>query len=146
VIYWDSSALIKKYLKEVGTESVRRWLSEDSLIVTSQLSYAEIQATFARKSREKTLPPKDYRSIRRSFDADWKAMFIVYIDDVLLPIIRRLVESHPLRGADSVQLASALYVSERIRPEPLQFACADTHLLHAAIAEGMNGLNPLEMD
>ena len=143
MIYWDSSALVKKYLKEEGTDRVRRWLAEDSLLVTSQLTYAEIHATFARKAREGALAPDDCKKIGQTFEADWNAMFIVHLDDVLLPGIRRVVSRHPLRGADSIHLASALYVSERIRQRPLPFACADCRLLQAVKAEGMEGWNPL---
>lgn len=142
--YWDSSALIKKYLKEDGSHNVQQRLSEDPFLVTSQLTYAEIHATFARKQRENDISLNDYQKICKFFETDWKAIFIVRLDDALLPEIRNLVGKHPLRGADSVHLASAIYVSGQTKQRRLPFACADNRLLHAAVAEGLKGWNPLE--
>lgn len=143
MIYWDSSALIKKYLKEDGSDIVLQWLSVDSIVTTSQLTYAEIHATFARKMREKAISHKTFEDIRALFEADWKAMTIVRIEDKLLTKISSLLTRHPLRGADSVHLASALYVSEYSRSKSLPFACADKKLLEAAVDEGLDGWNPL---
>lgn len=144
MIYWDSSALIKKYLMENGSDAVLQKLSADPLIVTSQLAYPEILATFARKLREKAMPAKAYQSACHSFEADWKAMTIVHLDDAILSRVRNLLARHQLRSADVVHLASALYVAERTRFPSLPFACADNRLLHAAGQEGLEGWNPLE--
>lgn len=139
MIYWDSSALIKKYLKEDGSNSVLQLLSTDPLLATSQLTYAEAHATFARKLREKEISLKTYQGACSMFEADWKAMAIVRMEDKILPKIRSLLAKHPLRSADSVHLASALYVSEYSRYNALPFACADKKLLQAAISEGLAG-------
>lgn len=143
MIYWDSSALIKKYLREEGSDVVHRRLKADSVVITSQIAYAEVHATFARKLREKAFSTRIHQKICRLFDADWKAMIIVRMDDVLLPVIRDLLVRHPLRSADSIHLASAVHVSERARHSSLSFACADEKLLEAAIKEGLAGWNPL---
>lgn len=143
MIYWDSSALIKKYLKEDGSDTVLQWLSIDPVLTTSQLTYAEVHATFARKLRNKDISPKTYEGTCSLFESDWKAMVIVRMEDKLLPKISSLLTRHPLRGADSVHLASALYVSEYSRCKSLPFACADKKLLQAAIDEGLSEWNPL---
>lgn len=143
MIYWDSSALVKKYLKENGSDTVLQWLSKDHNLVTSQLTYAEVHATFARKLREKEISSKIYQEVCSLFEADWKAIAVVRVEDKLLPKIRSLLMKHPLRSADGVHLASALYVSECSRHNPLPFACADNKLLQAAVSEGLEGWNPL---
>lgn len=143
MIYWDSSALIKKYLREEGSDTVLQWLLVDHVLTTSQLTYAEIHATFARKLRDKEISHETYEEIRSLFDSDWKAMTIVRMEDNLLPKISAILTRQPLRGADAVHLASALYVSECSRFNPLPFACADIKLLEAAVKEGLDGWNPL---
>lgn len=143
MIYWDSSALIKKYLKEDGSKAVLQWLGTVSVLATSQLTYAEVHATFARKLREKDISLKTYKDTCSLFEADWKAMAIVRVEDKLLPKIRSLLTKHPLRSADSVHLASAIYISEYSSNNPLPFACADNKLLQAAISEGLVGWNPI---
>jgi len=143
LIYWDASALVKKYLSETGSDTVRQWLAKDPVLVTSQLAYAEIHATFARKRRERDISSLDYQRVCRIFEADWQAITVVQLDDRLLPTIRSLLSRHPLRGADSVHLASALYTAEQAQLRPLPFACADNRLLQAARKEGLDGWNPL---
>lgn len=143
MIYWDSSALIKKYLKEDGSNAVLRRLSTDPVLATSQLTYAEIHATFARKLREKEISLKAYHGACSLFEADWKAMVIVRMEDKLLPKIRFLLTKYPLCSADSIHLASALYVSEYSRYSALLFACADKKLLQAAVSERLEGWNPV---
>lgn len=143
MIYWDSSALIKKYLKEGGSNAVLQRLSTDPILATSQLTYAEIHATFARKLREKEISLKTYQGICSLFEADWEAMAIVLMEDKLFPKIRSLLTKHPLRSADTVHLASALYVSEYSRYIALPFACADKKLLQAAVSEGLAGWDPV---
>jgi len=143
LIYWDASALVKKYLSETGSETVRQWLAKDTVLVTSQLTYVEIHATFARKKRERDISPSDYQRVCRTFETDWQAITVVQLDDRLLPKIRYLLSRHPLRSADSVHLASALYISEQAQLRPLPFACADDRLLQAARREGLDGWNPL---
>lgn len=143
MIYWDSSAVIKKYLSEEGSDVVHLRLKADSVVITSQITYAEVYATFVRKMREKAFSTQTHQKICRMFDADWKAMIIVRMDDVLLPVIRDLLIRHPLRSADSIHLASAVHVSERARHSSLSFACADEKLLQAAKKEGLAGWNPL---
>jgi len=48
---------------------------------------------------------------------------------------RRLLEIHPLRAADSLQLAAALVASEE-KPSQLPFVSLDRNLARAAEKEG----------
>jgi len=47
-----------------------------------------------------------------------------------------LLRIHPLRAADSLQLAAALTVAEQ-EPSSLSFVCLDQRLAEAAIREGL---------
>lgn len=47
----------------------------------------------------------------------------------------RLLRMHPLRAADSLQLAAAVVTSEN-RPNTLKFVCLDERLRNAAEKEG----------
>ena len=84
MIYWDSSALVKKYLQEDGSSLVLNWLKNDQQIVTSQLAFVEIHTTFARKKREAAFPPGAGETLADLFTKDWKAMIVVKMDDFLL--------------------------------------------------------------
>lgn len=54
---------------------------------------------------------------------------------------RRLIQTHPLRGADAVHLSSALWVGEEIG-HPLRFIASDGPLLRAATIEGLEVMDP----
>lgn len=143
MIYWDSSAFVKKYLREVGSNAVVRRLAGDPAVATSILSYAEIRAVFARKARERNVTAAVLERLNRSFDADWQSLIVVRVNDFILPAVRDVLDRHPLRGADAVHLASALYLARRTRSSNLGFACADDRLREAAGAEGLAAWNPL---
>ena len=57
----------------------------------------------------------------------------------LLPDIRRILQRHPLKGADAVHLASACLVIRGANAAGLEarFACDDRGLATAAVAEGL---------
>jgi len=141
LIYLDSSALIKNYSQEPGTHRVREILSGADGCSISKIGYAEICAAFGRKNREN---PKDRRvhlvGFQR-FQEDWKLLNIVEVEDDLLPVIRSLTEKYPLRGADAIHLASALWL-ERVLRDEVTFVAADGRLLEAARDEKLKTVNP----
>ena len=143
MIYWDSSAFVKKYLREEGSNAVVDRLTGDPAVATSILSYAEIHAVFARKARERNVSAAALERLSRSFDSDWQSLVVVRVNDAILPAVRDVLIRHPLRGADAVHLASALYLARQTRSSNLCFACADDRLLQAAAAEGLKAWNPL---
>jgi len=141
LIYLDSSALIKNYSQEPGTHRVREILSGADGCSISKIGYAEICAAFGRKNREN---PKDRRvhliGFQR-FQEDWKLLNIVELEDDLLPVICGLTEKYPLRGADAIHLASALWL-ERVLRDEVTFVAADGRLLEAARDEKLKTVNP----
>ena len=141
MIYLDSSALIKNYSQEPGTHRVREILSGADGCSISKIGYAEICAAFGRKNREN---PKDRRvhliGFQR-FQEDWKLLNIVELEDDLLPVICGLTEKYPLRGADAIHLASALWL-ERVLRDEVTFVAADGRLLEAARDEKLKTVNP----
>ena len=141
MIYLDSSALIKNYSQEPGTHRVREILSGADGCSISKIGYAEICAAFGRKNREN---PKDRRvhliGFQR-FQENWKLLHIVELEDDLLPVICGLTEKYPLRGADAIHLASALWL-ERVLDDKITFVAADGRLLEAARDEKLKTVNP----
>jgi len=71
LIYWDSSAFVKKYLREEGSAAVVHRLTDDPAVATSILSYAEIRAVFARKASEEGAGPGSLTHSGGVGTADW---------------------------------------------------------------------------
>lgn len=142
MIYFDSSALVKRYLREAGTESVNAILLSEKTIATSKLAYPEILSAFMRKHRAGELAQKPLRSVIDQFESDWKHFFVIEFHDDLFPAIKALIEEYPLKGADTVHLSSALWL-KHIAREDLKFVASDLNLLKAAESENLHVINPI---
>jgi uncharacterized protein len=145
VLYLDSSALIKHYQIERGTEELDKKLEAElatsGAVFTSVLTYAEIHAVFSRRARERLISPTECSEMQGNFDADWRSGFThVPIDSSVLSFVRQIVNSHPLKGSDAIHLASALSMGDRVRhgriarpAEPVVIASSDRQMITAAI-------------
>ncbi len=129
IVYADTSALVKLFLREPGSEAFADFLRYKEL-ATSSLSFAEAQATFARRLREGWLDDHSFEQVQSQFAAAWNATVEVLLDAEVQAAIPDLCRRHPLRGGDAIQLSSALFLFH----EGLNvvFACADSRLLGAA--------------
>ncbi len=146
--YFDTSALIKRYITETGSGWVRQFFPSphDHLFITCRLTIPEMYSAFARRRREGAVSQENYTTNIRAFDHDSMTIyrFIELTADVTR-LSRRLLEQYPLRANDAVQLASALIANRSLVDAglpPLLFLCADKRLLDIAIAEALTGDNP----
>ncbi len=116
-------------------------MADGERAATTPLTCAEIHATFARRGREGLLGPDELDRLQQQFAEDWDELLRVPTLDGVLALVPGLCARHPLRGADALQLASALF----LRQEGLEvtFACADHALLGAAAGEGLAVFNPV---
>ena len=140
MIYLDTSALIKRFVKEKGSLLVQSLVQQPEGVATAKIAYAEIFAGFARKLREGHLSKPLHALACRQFDGDWPAYLRVDLQDNVLFLARDLVQRHPLRGFDAVHLASALSLKNALGEE-VTFAAADGRLLRAAEAEKLEAMN-----
>jgi predicted nucleic acid-binding protein len=136
IVFFDTSALIKRYLEETGSDAVAELCSSASLAAASQLLYAEMIATFARKRREDPSNAAVIDQRLQAFRTDFQTLTRIALDDDVHRRVDDLLGRHPLRGADAVHLASAVLVRDVLQ-EQVTFACADQRLVDAARAEGL---------
>ena len=139
--YFDSSALVKKYVQESGSDAVVDLLQSAVMPVTSKLAYPEILSGLGRKKREKEIGEKEYKSALSDFESDWTAFLIIEYQDELLAIIRLLASKHQLKGADLVHLASVLWLQKSVREEVALIA-SDVQLLKSSRLEKVEVINP----
>lgn len=140
MIFADTSALIKLYIDERGSETMAELVGSRTLCV-SDLAYAEAHAAFARRRRDGVDDEATYARLVERFDAEWRGLVHVTLQVDVLEAIPPLCKRHPLRVGDAIQLASALKLA-RVGHSPT-FACNDARLLAAAAAEGLEVVDPV---
>lgn len=136
ILYLDTSALVKIYVEEKGSDEVRAQADQAEAVATSRIAYAEARAALARKLRERGLSRKGYRSVVEDLNQDWDDYFIVDLSDGVIKSAGMLAERHALRGADAIHLASALALGKR-SDSNVMFFCFDGRLTFAARKEGL---------
>lgn len=52
ILYCDTSALVKLYIEEAGSDEVREQSPSHTVIATSRIAWAEFHAALARRGRE----------------------------------------------------------------------------------------------
>jgi len=134
ITFFDASALVKRYVSEPGSGTVRSLLRRKHRAV-SALSSVEIPAALWRRVREGDIDEKAVRRQVARIVSDLRHFDVVEPRGRVLALARDLVERHPLRAYDAVQLASALHLA-RATGLSLAFASADVALGEAAEAEG----------
>lgn len=140
MIYLDTSALIKRFVAEKGSEVVQALFRRSEPIATAKIAYAEAYAGLTRKHREGSLSRGDYEQICRRFELDWRFYVRVDLGDEVLSLARDLIKRGALRGFDAIHLASAV-ILENALGERVTFVAADKRLLRAAGREKLETLD-----
>lgn len=135
IVYFDTSALLKRYVVEAGSEAVAALWKQATASAASQILYAEVIASFARKRREQPDTATALDQALLLFRNDWPGLHRIDVDGEVNLHVDELLSRHPLRGADAIHLASALRLRELVQGD-ITFACADGALVNAARAEG----------
>ena len=110
MIFLDSSALVKRYIKEIGTDHVNAIFSSSPLMAASKLAYPEILSAFMRKRRADELSRSLLHSVMNKFENDWTSFFVIELSDEVLRPAKRIIEKYALKAADAVHLASASWL------------------------------------
>ena len=141
ILYLDTSALVKLYVQEVGSADVNDWLKDADAAATSWVAYAEARAAFARGLREGITGREHHAERVGQFNRDWDALIRVELTPPVARNAGDLAEVYGLRGFDSIHLASALWLRDKVNPAPVAFAAFDRRLLAAAEGAGFERLS-----
>ena len=137
ILFCDTSALIKLYIVEDGSDALKTQLSSAEAVAVCRIAWAEAHAALSRRARE---VPKDaftIEQVKAALVADWQHFVVLEIDQPLVERAGEYADTFALRGYDSIQLAAA-FETGRISQLPIFFACFDTRLNKAAKLLGMS--------
>ena len=139
IVYFDTSALFKLFVTEAGSAEVQAVRRQAGMAAAVLVSYAEVQAAFARRIREQPSIAASLRLDQKDFVADWANWAVIGLDQSLMQQAAHLADAFALRGYDSIQLAAAAYTQKQSQTT-ITFACFDERLNKAAALMGMTAV------
>lgn len=140
IVFFDTSALLKLFIREQHSEAVCVASKAASLTVVSQLTWVEMCAALGLKQRTRQIDaPQATRALQELRD-EWDRYSKLAIDQALIVTAGELALTFGLRAYDSLQLASAQRAHSQTG-NTLAFACFDKQLNAAAVALGIATLS-----
>lgn len=136
ILYRDSSALVKRYVVEIGSEAVVQAIAQADAVGTAVIARAEVAAALAKAVRTATLSPDEALTCLKQFRSDWPHLVRSRVTETLVAYADRLVWHHQLRGFDAVHLAAALLWQD-VLGETVTMATFDLKLWQAAAQSGL---------
>lgn len=146
--FFDSSAIVKRYVRETGTAWVRRLTrrGQPDPIYLARITAVEVTAAIARRRQTGKPAPARAQSLFALFRGHLARRYlIVEITPILIADAMRMADIHELRAYDAVQLAAALELNRRwlaagVGSVTLVSAARDLNA--AALAEGLTVDDP----
>jgi len=143
--YLETSALVKLYVRESGTERVlalANRATENRLAVLA-LTQVEFRSAVRRRERNGEIPPLVATQLLETFKRHLETRFVSQmINDFVLDVASALVDRHALRAYDAVQLAGYVALRSSAGADEPVFVCSDHALLAGARQEGIPVLDP----
>ena len=133
--FWDASAIVPLLVSEPASRTVLGLAERDPEMLVWWGTPVECVSAVARREREGALSPADVSEAVRRLRGIAAAWQEVLPADSVRVSAQRLLRVHPLRAADSLQLAAALLACEQ-DPPSLELVCLDDRLAEAAGREG----------
>jgi predicted nucleic acid-binding protein len=147
--YFDTSAIVKRYHKEIGSDVLDRIFELKVGFVTSLWTILEFIVAFSFMVRRKELSRETFNTVISLFLKEVLDMFIITsVNDELIASATLMATKHPLPSADCLQLASVKSLSSALElvKERVVLVCSDKELCKAAKKEGIEFINPEEKD
>lgn len=143
-LFFDTSALVKRYAEEPGTDSVDALVeADDAAVFVTSITVVEMTSAFRRKNNRGECSTETMHELLSAFFTDALTEFVVLpMDEALFEWSIDLVFEDDLRTLDSLQLAAALALAND--HDEVTFVCADARLVSVARSRGLDGLNPTE--
>jgi predicted nucleic acid-binding protein len=135
-LYLDTSALIKRYVEEPGSEDVLDWMDLAAMIGTALITRAEVGSAITRIARINNLNSQVSDKALDKFRFEWNNFNRLPINEELIARADFLACQHSLRGYDSVHLAASLIWQEALML-PVTLATYDQELASAGKKSGL---------
>ena len=114
-IYLDTSALIKNYIEESGSDSITKMMYEADKIYVSYITRIECISTFRRILHEENITEEEYKRLKNELLYDFKYYTEIETKKAL-DNCENVIDKYQLKTLDSIQLSSAMYIKNHCCP------------------------------
>ena len=133
--YFDTSVLVKTYVKESGSSRGRQ-LARTRQVITSSITGVEMLSAFRRNLASGSIDEGAYSAIVTRFSLHRQKLRLVELTAAVLENAERYVSDFDLRALDAIHIASAMISRERF-PKGLLFITADSRQRDVALQLGL---------
>lgn len=130
-VFFDSSAFVKRYVSEAGTDTVLEWCDRATEIGLSGIALPEIISAFCRLRREGKITDTQYRQLKSLLLADIEDAAVCDLAPAVLGLAVSSLETNALRGMDAIHIGSAVALQADV------FISADMRQCEAAARAGL---------
>ena len=139
ILFCDTSALVKLYVLEEGSELVAQHANAAELIAASRLAWVEAMSALARREREQPADAQALAVARQRLTDDWPQLLVLELTAAVAERAGDYADTFALRAYGAVQLAS-VHELQREMPGEVRFACFDARLVKAARVLGIEAV------
>ena len=107
-LFFDTSAFIKRYINEKGSDEIERLCDSADSVGISILLPIEVIATISRLKREKQLTAGQYDTIKDALFLDIRDIAVVSLSPEIVKRAISAIESSSLKTLDAVHIGCAL--------------------------------------
>lgn len=129
--FFDSSAFVKRYIEEKGSQLVDDICYKATEVCLSVICVPEIISALNRRLREKGLSHQNYLTIKQHLLDDVRDAVIINLTSSVIRNSTKLLESSQLRAMDALHIACALVWNADL------FVSSDNQQLSAANKAGL---------
>lgn len=134
--YFDTSVLVKRYVKEQGSAVAQRLLQQYRFL-SSAIAPVEVLSILSRRCTLGKLTQCDFFAIRSRLNKDRSYWELVEVGEIVLNQAEDLAQKTGLRTLDALHLASAL-TFQAASGLTIPFMTADVRQRKAAESLGLN--------
>jgi uncharacterized protein len=131
LVFFDTSAFVKRYISEAGTDSVLAWCDQATEIGLSGIVLPEMISAFRRLHREDRITDTQYRQLKSLLLADIEDAVLCDLTPTVLGHAISSLETNVLRGMDAIHIGSAVALQADV------FISADKRQRDAAVRAGL---------
>ena len=132
--YFESSAFLKLFLNEEGSDDARQIWTLAAETFTVRITYAEVRAAIAAAKRAARIDTRTFEAAKKAFAVRFGDVSVIDAGDRVVRLAGDLAERWSLRGYDAVHLGAAGLAGAG---GDLVFVTWDRRLAEAARSEGL---------